>query len=134
MERFLNENCDVNNLSPLTLAFIGDTVFDLFVREKLVCESNRPVNKLHNLAAKKVNAGAQANAIKKLMPYLSEEETAIFKRGRNCKVNHKAKNATEGDYHYATGFESLFGYLYLKGNTERLRELFEFIMKEEEND
>lgn len=133
MERFYNKNCDVNNLSPLTLAFMGDTVFDLFVRERLICQANRPVNKLHNLASKTVNAASQAEAVKKIMDILTEEEQAVFRRGRNTHTNHKAKNATEGDYHYATGFEALFGYLYLKGNIERLRELFDIITEEENN-
>ncbi|MBR2418803.1 MAG: ribonuclease III [Clostridia bacterium] len=131
MERFYNKDCDVNSLSPLTLAFMGDTVFDMFVRERLICQANRPVNKLHNLASKTVNAASQAEAIKKIMDILTEEETAVFRRGRNCHTNHKVKNATEGDYHYATGFEALFGYLYLKGNMERLRELFNIIIEEE---
>lgn len=133
MERFYNKDCDVNNLSPLTLAFMGDTVFDMFVRERLICQANRPVNKLHNLASKTVNAASQAEAVKKIMEFLTEEELAVFRRGRNTHTNHKAKNATEGDYHYATGFEALFGYLYLKGNMERLRELFDIITEEENN-
>ena len=133
MERFYNKDCDVNNLSPLTLAFMGDTVFDMFVRERLICQANRPVNKLHNLASKTVNAASQAEAVKKIMDILTEEELAVFRRGRNTHTNHKAKNATEGDYHYATGFEALFGYLYLKGNIERLRELFDIITEEENN-
>ncbi|MBR3948611.1 MAG: ribonuclease III [Clostridia bacterium] len=133
MERFYNKDCDVNNLSPLTLAFMGDTVFDMFVRERLICQANRPVNKLHNLASKTVNAASQAEAVKKIMDMLTEEEQAVFRRGRNTHTNHKAKNATEGDYHYATGFEALFGYLYLKGNIERLRELFDIITEEENN-
>lgn len=133
MERFYNKDCDVNNLSPLTLAFMGDTVFDMFVRERLICQANRPVNKLHNLASKTVNAASQAEAVKKIMDILTEEEQAVFRRGRNTHTNHKAKNATEGDYHYATGFEALFGYLYLKSNIERLRELFDIITEEENN-
>lgn len=132
MERFYNKNCDVNSLSPLTLAFIGDTVFDLFVRERLICLANRPVGKLHNEAAKTVNAASQAKAVKKIMESLSPEEVAVFKRGRNSHANHKAKNASEGDYHYATGFEAVFGYLYLKGEIDRLRELFDMIIKEDE--
>lgn len=124
MERLFNQGCDVNNLSPLNLAFVGDTVFDLFVRESLVCQANRPVNKLHNEATKLVKASAQAQAVTKILPLLSEEEISVFKRGRNAHTNHKAKNASEGDYHYATGLEALFGYLYLKGRADRLRELF----------
>lgn len=127
MERFLSDSCDPGLLSPLNLAFVGDTVFDLFVREKLVCQANRPVNKLHNKATEMVRASAQAQAMHKIMEYLSEEELAVFKRGRNAHTNHKAKSAEAGEYHYATGLESLFGYLYLTGNIDRLRELFDII-------
>lgn len=128
MNRFLEEKCDVKILSPLNLAFVGDAVFEIFVREMLVCKANRPVNKLHKETAAMVNAAAQANAAAKIMPFLSEEELSVLKRGRNAHTNHKAKNASEGDYHYATGFEALFGYLYLKGELERLRELFSMIL------
>lgn len=124
MNRFLDLSCDAKLLSPLNLAFVGDTVFDLFVRETLVCQANRPVNKLHKEATKMVKAQAQAEAAQKILPLLSEEEMSVFKRGRNAHTNHKAKNASEGDYHYATAVEALFGYLYLKGEIDRLRELF----------
>lgn len=130
MERFLNTDVNVKNLSPLNLAFVGDTVFDLFVRERLVCQANRPVNKLHKEATTMVKASAQAEAMQKIMPILTEEEIGVFKRGRNAHTNHKAKNASEGDYHYATGLEALFGYLYLSGNKERLTELFDIIVSE----
>lgn len=124
MNRFLDLSCDAKLLSPLNLAFVGDTVFDLFVRETLVCQANRPVNKLHKEATKMVKAQAQAEAAQKILPLLTEEEMSVFKRGRNAHTNHKAKNASEGDYHYATAVEALFGYLYLKGEIDRLRELF----------
>lgn len=127
MNRFYDEQCDPKQLSPLTLAFIGDTVFDLFVREKLVCEANRPVKKLHTAAASQVNAAAQAGFVKKLMPCLNETELGVLKRGRNAHTNHKAKNASESDYHAATGFEALIGYLYLDGQLDRIRELFALI-------
>ncbi len=131
MNRLLfDKNCDVNNLSPLTLAFIGDTVFDLFIREMLVCEANRPVNKLHKAATGYVSAAAQASAAQKILPTLTEKELSVLKRGRNAHTNHKAKNASEGDYHYATGLEALFGYLYLTDQHERLRELFDLITEE----
>ena len=132
MERFYNKDCDVNNLSPLTLAFMGDTVFDLFVRERLICQANRPVNALHSNATRLVKASAQSKAMDKIMPMLTEKEITVFKRGRNAHTNHRAKNASEGDYHRATGLESLFGYLYLKGEIERLRELFDVISQENE--
>lgn len=127
MNRFLDKECNAFLLSPLTLAFVGDTVFDLFVREELVCENNRPVKKLHNIAASQVNAASQAEKAKKLMPFLTEKETEVFKRGRNAHTNHKAKNMSESDYHSATGLECLFGYLYLDGQLERLREIYELI-------
>ena len=131
MNRLFDKNCDVNNLSPLTLAFVGDTVFDLFVREKLVCEANRPVNRLHKAATEFVKASAQAEAAKKILDRLTEKEISVLKRGRNAHTHHKAKNATEGDYHYATGLEALFGYLYLNGELDRLRELFTLITEED---
>ena len=130
MERFYNKECDTENLSPLTLAFIGDTVFDMFVRERLICQANRPVNALHSQAIRLVKASAQSEAVDKIMPLLTSHEVTIFKRGRNAHTNHKAKNASEGDYHRATGLEALFGYLYLKGEIERLRELFSVISGE----
>ncbi len=126
----MNLECNPKMLSPLNLAFIGDTVFDLFVRESLVCEANRPVNKLHKEATKLVKAQAQAEAAQKILPMLTEDEMSVFKRGRNAHTNHKAKNASEGDYHYATAMEALFGYLYLSGEVDRLRELFEAITAE----
>ena len=77
-----------------------------------------------------VKASAQAAAAQKIMPILDEEEISVFKRGRNAHTNHKAKNASEGDYHYATGLEALFGYLYLSGEKDRLKELFDLIVSE----
>ncbi len=124
MDILHKKNVDVSSLSPLTLAFIGDTVFDLLTRCELVCEANRPVNALHNMASKRVCAAAQAEAIKKIMPLLTEDETAVFKRGRNAHVGSKAKNASSSDYHYATGLESLFGWLWLKEETDRILYLY----------
>lgn len=128
MERLLKEK-DVkpNELSPLTLAFIGDTVFDLLVREDLICKANRPANDLHNLAVQKVKASAQAGFIEKIMPHLTEAELAVYKRGRNAKSGHLPKNASQSDYHMATGFEALIGYLYLSDEIERIKELFHII-------
>lgn len=131
MERLYNKECDTENLSPLTLAFIGDTVFDLFVREQLICQANRPVNAFHTNATRLVKASSQSRAVDKIIDKLSEKELAVFKRGRNAHTNHRAKNASQGDYHRATGLEALFGYLYLKGDIERLRELFAMISEQE---
>ena len=127
MKRFCENPCDPAQLSALNLAFVGDTVFDLFVRETLVCEANRPVHLQHSLAAARVKAASQAAAAQKLLPALTEEELAQFRRGRNAHTNHKAKNATERDYHYATGLETLFGYLYLNGQLDRLRALMRLL-------
>lgn len=124
MNSLLEKSADVSALSPLTLAFIGDTVFDLLTRSKLVCEANRPVNDLHKMASKKVCAASQAESIKKIMPMLTEDETAVFKRGRNAHTGGIPKNASSADYHYATGLETLFGWLYLKGENERIKELY----------
>ena len=132
MERLLEFDCDPNLLSPLALAFVGDAVYDLFVREKLVCQANRSANKLHRSAVGSVSASAQAKACEIILPLLSEKEEAIFKRGRNAHTNHLPKNENPRDYHYATAMETLFGYLYLSGELERLRELFAVI--NEEND
>ena len=111
------KDCDAKQLSPLSLAFIGDTVFDLFVREKLLCDANRPVKKLHNTAAKLVNAGTQAKIAEALTEKFTEQELGVFKRGRNAHTNHIAKNASNRDYHYATGLEAVFGFVYLNGDT-----------------
>ena len=120
---FIPVDFDPSQLSPLNLAFVGDTVFDLFIRSSLVIEANRPVRKLQSEASKAVNASAQAELAKKLLPLLTEEESDVFRRGRNAKVNHVPKNMTQEDYHAATGVECLFGFLYLKGNIARLEEL-----------
>ncbi len=122
-----DEKNDPGLLSPLALAFVGDTVFDLLVKEQLINEANRPVGKLHVLTAGRVCAGAQAKASEYIMETLSEEEQAIFKRGRNAHSNHTPKNASEAEYHAATGLETLFGWLYLKGDNGRIKELFEKI-------
>lgn len=124
MDRFLDNNVDPSQLSPGTLAFIGDCVFELFVREALVTEANRPSSELHTEKVKYVSAAAQADAFRLLEGDLTEKELDIFKRGRNAHTTHTPKNMSNADYHAATGFEALFGYLYLNGELDRLRELF----------
>lgn len=106
--------------SPLLLAYIGDAVYEVFVRTSLIKRGNLPVNELHRLSKHYVSAAAQSEIIEKLEDGLSEEELRIFKRGRNAKPGTVPKNANVGDYHKATGFEALVGYLYLKGEFERL--------------
>lgn len=122
--RFNDTEIQPGQLSPLNLAFIGDCIYEILVREALVCEANRPVNELHRESIKYVSAKAQTEAYAKIKDMLTEEETAQFKRGRNAKVGHSPKSATDAEYHTATGIEALFGYLYLSGKTERIKQLF----------
>ena len=117
--RLLTEGVTPSSLSPLTLAFVGDGVYGLMVREHLACEANRPVGTLHKASVEFVRAEAQAAAVERILPLLSEEEEAVFRRGRNA---HTTRNSPE--YHRATGLEALFGYLYLAGRRDRLRALF----------
>lgn len=112
-------------LSPLTLAFVGDVVFGLLVRERLVSLANAPVRILHKKSVEYVCASAQAKAIQTLLPFLEEDELAIYKRGRNAEVNTHPKNGDIGDYHKATGLETLFGFLYLSGKNIRIQQLFD---------
>ncbi len=121
--KLYDKKTNADALSPLTLAFVGDAVFSLFVREMLVCQANRPVNDLHRLSVQSVKASAQAKAMRTILPMLTEKETEVFKRGRNTHTSHTPKNMSNSDYHYATGFESLMGYLYLKDEQERLHTL-----------
>lgn len=128
--RLLGENCNPDNFSPLTLAFVGDGVYELFVREHLACLANRPAGELNSRKVQLVKASAQAEAFKKISNLLSEKELAIFKRGRNAHPPHSAKNASSADYHAATGLEALFGWLYLSEQQQRAAELFKIITKD----
>jgi len=110
--------------SPLVLAYLGDAVFELYVRAMLVGEANTSVNELHRRAREFVSAGAQAGMYHLLLDELTEEEQAVMKRGRNAKTN-TARNAPVNDYRHATGLEALFGYLYMKGEHDRALWLFE---------
>lgn len=113
-----------SQFSPLALAYIGDGVYELFVRTKVIEEhENLPANKLHKKTVQYVKAHAQANSIDAMLPHLTEDETAVYKRGRNAKSNTTPKNADMADYRKATGFEALIGFLYLSGENGRLNEL-----------
>lgn len=127
--RFIDKEINPKQLSPLNLAFIGDCVYEMFVRESLVANANRPVNDLHKESVKFVSAKAQTEAYEKIKDCLTDEETAVFKRGRNAKVGHNPKSASQGEYHIATGVEALFGYLYLTENAKRIKELFAIILE-----
>lgn len=114
---------DVRAYSPLTLAYIGDAVYDLIIRSVIVERANRSANELHKRAVKYVKAEVQASMIEALQGDLTEDELAIYKRGRNAKSHTSAKNASIQDYRKATGFEALMGFLYLTGQNRRMLEL-----------
>lgn len=128
MEQFLENNSNPKQLSPQTLAFVGDGVYDLFVREYLVNKANRPVGELNQLKVKLVNCQAQAKFAKILMEDLTEVELSVYKRGRNAYTSNTPKNSSSADYHSATGLEALFGYLYLDNQIDRIKELFAKIL------
>jgi ribonuclease III family protein len=114
---------EVNLMSPLTWSYIGDCVYELFIRTHLVETTNLKPHKLHIEAVKQVKAKAQANKLEELQEMLTEEEKEIVRRTRNTKNHHVAKNANPRDYMYATAFEGLIGYLYLSEQKERLEQI-----------
>lgn len=114
---------DIKTYSPLTLAYIGDTVFDLIVKTMMVAKGNAPVNDLHKKTSEIVNASNQAEIYFAIKDKLNEEELYIFKRGRNAKHTTIAKNASFSEYKIATGIEALLGYLYLTNQFDRIIEL-----------
>ncbi len=119
-KEFACKEVDVRTYSPLTLAYIGDAVYEIIIRTIIVERANRAANELHKRAVKYVQAGTQAAMILTLQELLTQEEQAVYKRGKNAKSNTSAKNASIADYHKATGFEALIGYLYLTGQTDRM--------------
>ena len=127
-QRIMEDKIDIRQYSPLALAYMGDCIFDLCVRTYLLKQANMPANKLHQKAKAVVNATSQSKMYKELIDIVTEEERAILKRGRNASSNTRAKNATMIDYKNATGLEALFGYLYLKGDEERINQLFKICL------
>ena len=114
---------DIRTYSPLTFAYIGDAIYDLIIRTIVVEKGNTSANKLHHQTIKYVSAPAQAQLIESILDQLTEEELAVYKRGRNAKSYTMAKNATVNEYKKATGLEALVGYLYLCDRMERVLEL-----------
>ena len=114
---------EVNQMSPLTWAYVGDGVYELYIRTKLVDTTKLKPHELHIKSVKYVKAKAQAETLKKLETILTEEEKEIVRRGRNTQTHHIAKNASMQDYMYATAFEALIGYLYLTKQDDRLFEI-----------
>lgn len=119
-EEFQLKEVDAASYSPLTLAYIGDGIFDLVIRTVVVNRGNKQVNKLHRETSSLVKAGTQSEMIKALLEELTEEESQVYKRGRNANSVTMAKNATMSEYRNATGLEALMGFLYLKGDWERM--------------
>lgn len=122
-ETFDCKEVDVRAYSPLTLAFMGDCVFEIIIRSVVVERGNRQAGGLHKTKSAVVNAKVQAQMVEAMMDRLTDEERAVYKRGRNAKPHTVAKNATINDYRKATGLETLYGYLYLLGQEERILEL-----------
>lgn len=128
-KEFELKEVDVRAYSPLTLAYIGDAIYDLIIRTVLVERANQSPNKLHQKAAGFVKAGTQAQYIMLIQDMLTEEEKSVYKRGRNAKPYTSAKNATLAEYHKATGFEALMGWLYLNNEQDRMFELIKTAME-----
>lgn len=129
MMRPASGTAEPGSLSPLALAYIGDGVFELFVRTALVSSGQQDPNQLHEVASRLVRAEAQASMVHLLLPHLSEEEADIVRRGRNAKPGHAPKNAPVTAYRYSTGLEALLGYLFLSGRSERLLEILHMCME-----
>ena len=121
---------DINNISMLGLAHIGDGVYELLTRTMLCSDGNKKVTELHKKSVAIVNAPAQAAAMERLLPHLTADELAIYKRGRNAKVNSVPQKADIGQYHAATGLEALFGWLDLQGRTDRINDLYSVCVEE----
>ena len=124
LEQFPTEKkTEPGQYSPLALAFLGDAVFSLVIRTVVLSQGSRQAEKLHNETNRIVRASMQAKLIDAMQPFLTDEEAAIYRRGRNANPHHKAHSATEEDYRKATALETLCGYLYLKGETARFLQL-----------
>ena len=121
------KGCSAKELSPLVLAYIGDAVYEILARTKVLSSGNSPVNKMNAKAKKIVNAKSQCEAYFKIENELTEEEAAVFRRGRNANSYTHPKNMNISDYRHATGLEAHFGYLYISGKTDRITELFDLI-------
>lgn len=122
-EQFGIKDVDIRTYSPLTLAYIGDGIFDIVIRSVVVGKGNTKASQLHKHTSSIVKAHTQAVMIEALEPHLTKEEVDIYRRGRNAKSPTMAKNATMADYRKATGLEALMGYLYLSDDFERVVEL-----------
>lgn len=132
-EHFPLTEKELRGYSSLGLAYIGDCIFELFVRTMVVTKGNGKANHYHQKTIGYVNAAAQTEMMEIIKPLLTDEEKAVFRRGKNAKSLSPAKNQSSHDYHIATGFEALMGYLYLSGQMERLEELIRICLSEKAN-
>ena len=121
------EELEARMKNPLALAYVGDTVFDLYLRTAFIKKSDEHVNELNKRTSGIVNAHAQAEAAKSIQPFLSEAEEDVFRRGRNAKIHSSPKNMSISDYKLATGLEALIGYLFLTGRNDRVEELMQAV-------
>lgn len=133
-ELFQMEEVDIREYSPLTLAYIGDCVYDLVIKSLVINAGNKQVNKLHQETSRLVQASTQSLMMRTMQEYLTEEEHAVYKRGRNAKSVSPAKNQSITDYRRATGFEALLGYLYLKKDYKRMLDLVKIGLDSLESD
>lgn len=129
----IKDETEINQLSPLTWAYIGDCVFELYVRTKLVNDTKLKPHELHIRAITYVKAKAQAEMLNNIYEYLSDEEKDIVRRGRNAENHHLPKNANIQEYMYSTAFEALIGYLYLCKKEKRVKEVIEMSVKSRED-
>lgn len=125
---------EARNLNPQVLAFVGDGVYSLYIRHKVLLDENLQGRDLHSRVVNFVKASGQSNFIGKLLPMLSDEEVAVFKRARNHRTLSQSKNANIVDYKRATGLEALIGYLYLSGKNDRLNEILKISVGESDED
>jgi ribonuclease-3 family protein len=123
---------EANNISPVVLAFIGDAVYSLYVREDLVFNHTFKSGELNRQSVLKVKASAQADRVNEIMPILTEEELSVYKRARNAKKTTKAKSATVHEYNMSTGFEALIGYLYITNQIDRLNYILNYGVTDED--
>lgn len=125
---------EANSLSMLALAHVGDAVYELLIRSMLAARGPSAVQDLHRKTVSHVRAEAQAVSARRLLPFLEEEEVAVYRRGRNCRVHGIPQHANPAEYHSATGLEALFGWLYLQGKTARIEQLFAHITEDQTED
>ncbi|MDR1017323.1 MAG: ribonuclease III [Lachnospiraceae bacterium] len=131
LDTIIGKDLDYKLISPLVLAYIGDSIFDLLIKAKIIGTPMYHVNDIHKTVIKLVNAHSQSEMMHKIQELLTDEERSVYKRGRNSRTVTPAKNQGITDYRRATGFEALFGYLFLKKNWSRIQELFAICMAAE---